>query len=336
MNRRSVGGLEMPYINYIKENNSFVTFASQNGLSGSERELWHALFYFMNARAQRAVFPEGFISISNKQMLSILSYNEDTLIKARNRLKQRGLIDYRPGVRNTIAPMYQMIYLTAAIDSDDCYPTESGNIDAYPNKSGNLYGNMGGNLSGNMGGNMGGKNGDLYQTINVNVTQPNVHTRTERAGVPARACAMARSDDGEFMGFMPCQDCVKRKSGLCKNGYIGGKEGAEYVAPRRYDRAYETSDTARKAVAQRILNAYGGDLSRGRNIHELLCFVLESGVIPEFIEDAISECHSEKELNAVMGESIRRAKDICDCLPDKSSEGDNTAFVCEAISRMKN
>ncbi|GHU66530.1 hypothetical protein FACS1894184_04730 [Clostridia bacterium] len=76
----------MPYINYVREHTSFMVYASENDLAGIERELWHALFYFANLKAIGNVFPEGFLLISNKRMLSMLSYGDDTLIKARDML----------------------------------------------------------------------------------------------------------------------------------------------------------------------------------------------------------------------------------------------------------
>lgn len=130
-------------------------YASDSGITASERLLWYALIHLMNARGEGSNWPDGFISISNKRLLSYLPYNEDTLIPARNRLKQRGLIDYEPGKRNAKSPMYKINYLTA---SQQLYPEKSGNDE------GNGQGNAVGNNRGNMGDNQGGLYPDLEGT----------------------------------------------------------------------------------------------------------------------------------------------------------------------------
>lgn len=101
-------------ISYIKESAAFIRYAADNGLTGPERELWHVLLQLFNERARGNQYPDGFLKLPNKVVLALLSYSEDTLSRARNRLAQRGLIEYARGSRREDLPMYRMIWLTAA------------------------------------------------------------------------------------------------------------------------------------------------------------------------------------------------------------------------------
>ena len=100
-------------ISYIKECKAFMRYAADNGLSGPERELWRVLLDLFNERADGNQWPDGFLRLPNKVVLSWLSYGEDTLAKARNRLAQRGLIEFVRGNRREDLPMYRMVWLTA-------------------------------------------------------------------------------------------------------------------------------------------------------------------------------------------------------------------------------
>ena len=103
----------MSTISYIKECKAFMRFAADNGLSGPERELWRVLLDLFNERADGNQWPDGFLRLPNKVVLSWLSYGDDTLAKARNRLAQRGLIEFVRGNRREDLPMYRMVWLTA-------------------------------------------------------------------------------------------------------------------------------------------------------------------------------------------------------------------------------
>ena len=130
----------MAYVNYVKECITFMEFASDERLSASEQSLWHTLFHLMNQRANGSDWPEGFISIPNARVLLYMNVKEDTLIDARNKLKQRGLIDYIKGDRNKRAPQYRMHYFHAELSTGYAQNGES-----YPEKSGNDRGNDRGN-----------------------------------------------------------------------------------------------------------------------------------------------------------------------------------------------
>lgn len=138
----------MPIVNYVREHTRFIQYASDEHVPASERLLWYALMHIMNQRAQGNVWPDEFIRINNDLLLSYCAMRYDTMASARNGLKQRGLIDYEPGKKNTKSPAYRMnyfypMYLSSASDADGFIPEISDNIG----------GNIGGNIRGNMGGN---------------------------------------------------------------------------------------------------------------------------------------------------------------------------------------
>ena len=150
----------MCYVNYVRENIAFMEYASDERLSASEQLLWHALIHLMNQRANGSDWPEGFVSIPNARILFYAPFGEDTLTSARNRLKQRGLIDYVPGKKNKQAPQYKMIYFSAELSTDNAQ-----NVGSFPEISGNTRGNAQGNTRGNIQGNA---QGNPYG-INVNL-----------------------------------------------------------------------------------------------------------------------------------------------------------------------
>lgn len=160
----------MCYVNYVRENIAFMEYASDERLSASEQLLWHALIHLMNQRANGSDWPEGFVSIPNARILFYAPFGEDTLTSARNRLKQRGLIDYVPGKKNKQAPQYKMIYFSAELSTDNAQ-----NVGSFPeisdNARGNMHGNARGNMQGNAQGNSYGINVNLYGNPN---RSPNV------------------------------------------------------------------------------------------------------------------------------------------------------------------
>ena len=150
----------MCYVNYVRESMAFMEYASDERISGSERLLWQALFHIMNQRAKGSDWPEGFISIPNARILFYASFGEDTLVAARNKLKQRGLIDFTPGKKNKQAPQYKMNYFCAELSTENAQ-----NVDGMPNYPGNVRGNISGNVRGNMPGNVRGNASDIYVNL---------------------------------------------------------------------------------------------------------------------------------------------------------------------------
>ena len=156
----------MALVNYVKESLAFMEHATDNGFTANERLLWYALFHIMNMRAKGNNWPDGFISISNKRLLSFLPFSEDGMFRARNSLSQRGLIKYEKGKKNTASPLYRLVYFSTEQIADDseveCYPQIAGNTGG--NITGNMQGKAGGNITGNMQGNM----GDIIYKHNIN------------------------------------------------------------------------------------------------------------------------------------------------------------------------
>ena len=161
----------MPYVNYIREHVAFIEYAGDNGLSGNERLLWYALMHIMNQRAQGANYPDGFIRIANKRLLSYAPMQFDAMAKARNALQQRGLIEFVHGKRNAELPMYKMNYFSCPADNpqDTQHPVDNpSSVPAVcPSKTDNIRGNNRGNMQGNTQGNASGNVGDIYNKPNV-------------------------------------------------------------------------------------------------------------------------------------------------------------------------
>ena len=147
----------MAAVNYIVEHEAFIEYAQDNGLSAAEQLLCYALCHIFNRRAQGGQWPDGFIRVTNKTVLSLLPFTEDTMAAARNRLKQRGVIDYVPGRKKAEVPMYKMIYFSVPAASEPEDPV------FYPNNSGKQ--------SGKVGGKDGGKPADILRKLNDTETE---------------------------------------------------------------------------------------------------------------------------------------------------------------------
>ena len=128
----------MPIVNIVREYGRFIEYAADEGLTANEMVLWYALMHIFNARADGQDWPGDFIRISNDRLLTFCPMGLDSLIRARNRLKQKGLIDFIPGDRRKSNPSYKMFYFSSSFCS----------ISAT-NNTGNMQGNMQGNLQGN-------------------------------------------------------------------------------------------------------------------------------------------------------------------------------------------
>lgn len=179
----------MAYVNYVRENIAFIEYASDEGVTANERLLWYALFHIMNKRAVGSDWPDELVSISNSRLLSLVPFGEDSLVKARNRLAQRGLIRYEAGKKNTASPKYAINYFCSELSTN-----HAQSVGAYPTKSGNTRGNMPGNMGGNMPGNVPGNVGGLYINYNPNgIHNPDVpQTAFEDDDATAAANGRAR------------------------------------------------------------------------------------------------------------------------------------------------
>ena len=177
----------MPLVNYEREVEWFIEFASDENVTAGERLLWYALMHLMHERAQGRVWPDDYIRLSNDRILAYMPGKYDTLAAARNRLKQRGLIDFKNGNRNKAVPAYKMCYFfPEKIESlefeDTSCPKNSDNdhnkSGSYTEKSDNMGYNMGYNIGYNMGYNM----GDIYNNNIYTNPQLPQYTSNQRNG----------------------------------------------------------------------------------------------------------------------------------------------------------
>ena len=188
----------MPIVNYVREHIRFIEYASDEKLSSSERLLWYALMHIMNQRAEGNVWPDDFVRISNERLLSLCPLKFDTMASARNKLKQRGLIEVEPGDKNKKSPAYRMIYFYPFPSTP---PDEQGDGGCYPNNSDNIGDNMGGNMGynagDNMGGNMGYNMGDMY--IN-----------NKQGHIPYANREREEEDDANAVGIVRARESIRR------------------------------------------------------------------------------------------------------------------------------
>ena len=179
----------MPIVNYVREHRRFIDYASDEQLTSGERLLWYALMEIMNQRAQGRDWPEGFIRISNERVLALCGIKYDAMAAARNKLKQRGRIDFisgkgsEKGSVKAVSPLYRMIYFfPEVIPSETPYHTEK--------TDGMGYGQGGGLGDGSQYG-QGGGLGDINININENKHKPE-QTEAEEDNPTTEEDALAR------------------------------------------------------------------------------------------------------------------------------------------------
>ena len=108
----------MSKVNFVSEFNSIMRYARDYSLSLRERMLWIALFYIANDRAvyneqtSEYEWPDGFIQVSNGELNLYCCLDKRAIENLRNTLKQRGVLDFQPGVKNKRNPAYKLNYLT--------------------------------------------------------------------------------------------------------------------------------------------------------------------------------------------------------------------------------
>lgn len=107
-------------MNYIAELNAFHDYLLANRLSTSEIALWHALMHINNSTMWKTEF-----TASNLILQQITGLSRSSLADAKNKLKQRGLIEYIPG-KPRQAGMFKMLSICHILDElPDELPDES-------------------------------------------------------------------------------------------------------------------------------------------------------------------------------------------------------------------
>ena len=147
----------MPIVNYVREHERFIEYAADEELTASDRCLWYALMHIFNQRANGNDWPGDFIPITNKRLFMFFPGGFDTLVRSRNKLKQKKLIDFHAGNRNQAAPMYKILYF---------YPENTDKKEFYPQNTDNIRDNMTGNIHDNTRDNIRDNMGYLYTNIN--------------------------------------------------------------------------------------------------------------------------------------------------------------------------
>jgi hypothetical protein len=92
-------------MNYIELINLFWQTRRTVRLSSAEADLYYFLMQECNVRNWENPFgcPNGLICAT-------IGFSEKTLIDVRNRLQQKGLIEFKPGQRKTAPPLYSLLY----------------------------------------------------------------------------------------------------------------------------------------------------------------------------------------------------------------------------------
>ena len=101
----------MAQVNYVREMESFRVYAEANRLTASERLVWTGIFHLMNARAFASEWPDGYIEIRRADLIAAAGVSKNTVLRAREGLAKRGLIDYTIGGRDG-GSRYKMLYLS--------------------------------------------------------------------------------------------------------------------------------------------------------------------------------------------------------------------------------
>ena len=286
----------MARVNYIKECRAFMALSAAERLSANEFVLWHALFELFNRKANNDEWPDGFVEISNAKLLPMTTFGVgdsgcETLRKTREKLQARGLIKYRKGRRNALTPAYCLCYFFAekseAAESVETSESVRLNGTAPGRRTGKLLGKpLGKPLGKALGKALGNplaktlaKTLDIPLNVNLN-GNPNVVQKKliSSGGTNTRAKAVManrqpedekRTPDKQGTGM--AYDCAEQ---------IGQTSAAAY------NNAWKTSEKARGAVAQRLLDQYDG-LMDSSVAWESLCEVMADGLSPEAIEAAM-------------------------------------------------
>ena len=93
-------------MNYIELMNQFWLARRGKRITSTQADLYFCLLQESNERKWENPF-----AFSNVQICARIGISEPTLIDARSKLKQIGLIDFEPGERKLSSPRYKILYL---------------------------------------------------------------------------------------------------------------------------------------------------------------------------------------------------------------------------------
>ena len=141
--------------NFVEQFRLFMEYARKNSMHSRECMLWVSLFYLANeeatynAETQTYEWPDEFFEVSNGELNSYGRFDKQAVESLRNRLKQRGLIDFIKGNRNSATPMYKINYFIKAgnkiIPNNTPNSHSNNNANHIPNNTPNNHSNSSAN-----------------------------------------------------------------------------------------------------------------------------------------------------------------------------------------------
>ena len=246
-------------VNYVRECTAFIAYVSDNKVSANEFVLWHALLNAINQRATSNDWPDEFVPVSNPRLLSLTTFGAGKSAEETLR-KTRDRLVARGLIRYMAGEKNKRNpAYKMVLFTGTMVPDE----DVTQYKLGNAMGNTQGKAMGNMQGKAMGNAQGILRKPNGNGDK---HTTAIQP-----------------QGFTRARDAYTREDGS--------------TAPARYDGAYQTSERARRAIAQRLLDGFPGQVDTGDS-HAVLCERMRQGLAPELIEDVAAQCATTGELEA--------------------------------------
>ena len=257
----------MPIVNYIREHEWFIEYAADEGLTPNDVALYDAILYFVNRKAEGNEWPDDFIRIRNDRLLPFCHMGFDAMARSRNKLKQKGVIDFLNGNRNSEAPAYKILYKCL---EEKSFPQDDGFYPLKTDKSTDKSAD---------------KPTDKSADIIPNYTENDIRYQN---GNDSHTDSITTANHAR---------------GRLSETYI---DSAGLEQRCRFDSAFLTSDRARMAVVQRILDRFDGEMD-SENAHFRLAEFLHDGMPPEILEDEIGSYKSLRKFVAAMA-SIFRAR----------------------------
>ena len=270
----------MPIVNYIREHEWFIEFAADEGLTPNDVALYDAILYFVNRKAEGNEWPDDFIRIRNDRLLPFCHMGFDAMARSRNKLKQKGVIDFLNGNRNSEAPAYKILYKCM---EEKSFPQDDG---FYPLKT--------------------------DKSTDKSADKPTDKSTDKSADKPTDKSAdiipnYTENDIQYQNGNDSHTDSIttaNRARGRLSETYI---DSAGLEQRCRFDSAFLTSDRARMAVVQRILDKFDGEMD-SENAHFRLAEFLHDGMPPEILEDEIGSYKSLRKFVAAMAHIFRERR----------------------------
>lgn len=114
-------------LNFVRESKAFNDSIEDNDLAVGQIALWYALFHQNNKHNWAEWFP-----LKNSQLVSHTGLSVSGIHKARNVLKQKGYIDFKPQGRNQ-----KTLYRLSILVEGDCYEDSNKQSNNHSNKQSN-------------------------------------------------------------------------------------------------------------------------------------------------------------------------------------------------------